>query len=241
MAKRLDKILDEVNASGDHFSAYLQKNLSSEVLLFLQKLRGATNILIFSGVIRNFFLGIDEIRDLDIVINDDLELDNVFNNYNVRKNSFGGYKFTVDNITVDVWAIEKTWAIQYQKNLTFQDLEKYIPSTAFFNFSAIVYSFKEKKFYCSSEFLSFIRDKEINYVYKPNSNYALCVVNTLYYVNEYNLKVADKLVNFLKVLYKKKLNYYDAQVKHFGKVLYTDEQIKSWIDNLNVRKRKVKT
>ena len=237
MAKRLDKIQEEVSASNFAFLNYLERNIDAETSSFLKTLSKLTEIYVFSGVIRNFFLDNNNIRDLDLVIENDIDLSEHFPNINFKKNSFGGFKFNINEISIDLWALEKTWALQYQKTIDFNDLNKYIPSTAFFNFSAVVFSIQERKFYPSQPFLSFLRDKEINYVFKPNLNYSLCVVNSLYYSNEYNLKIADKLKNFLKVLSKRNLNYQEAQLKHFGKILYSDEQIKNWIDNLKVRKK----
>lgn len=242
MGKKLAEIEEIVNESTIEFLEYIRRNVDAEVYGFLLKLSEKTNLYIFSGVIRNFFLGINDVRDLDVVIEQNIDIKDLFgNDFPIRLNSFGGYKIDINNVNVDLWLLEKTWAIQYQKRLDIEldSLHKFIPSTAFFNFSAILYSFNEHKFYYKNDFLRFIRDKEINYVYKPNANYSLCVVNSLYYADKYNLKIAGKLKRFLIQLYKTKLNYTDIQLKHFGEILYTDEEIKQRISNFKIEKRQV--
>ena len=207
MGKKLVEIQKIVEDSPTGFLEYIKRNVSVEVYDFLLRLSEITDVYIFSGVIRNFFLQKEEIRDLDIVIKDDVDIESVVNNsISLKHNSFGGYKINMSEINIDLWTLEKTWAVQYQKRLELDDevdnLHRFIPSTAFFNFSAILFSLNEKKFYYKNDFLSFLSNREINYVYIPNANYSLCVVNSLYYADKYKLKIADKLKRFLIQLYK---------------------------------------
>jgi len=241
VAKKLSDIADIVNSSSEEFLEYIKRNVDAEVHSFLMRLAEVNDVYIFSGVIRNFFLQKEEIRDLDIVIRDDINIELLVpNSISVRRNSFGGYKINISETNIDLWTLEKTWAVQYQKRLELDsevdNLHRFIPSTAFFNFSAILFSLNEKKFYYKTDFLSFLQNREINYLYKPNANVSLCVVNTLYYANEYNLAIADKLKRYLIQLYKTKLEYNQTQLKHFGKILYTEEYINNTISNFKLDK-----
>lgn len=169
MGKKLFKIEEIVNESTLDFLEYIKRNVDAEVYSFLLKLNEKTNLYIFSGIIRNFFLDINDVRDLDVVIEENIDIVDLFGKYyEIRINSFGGYKISIHNVNVDLWLLEKTWAIQYQKRLDLgiESLYKFIPSTAFFNFSAILYSFNERRFYYKDDFLRFIRDKEINYIFR---------------------------------------------------------------------------
>jgi SAM-dependent methyltransferase len=242
VAKKLSEIQDNVEAATEEFVEYIKRNVDVEVYRLLLKLTNLTEVYIFSGVIRNFFLQKEEIRDLDIVIRDEIDIEGlVHNSISFRRNSFGGYKINISEINIDLWTLESTWAIQYQKRLELdnevENLHRFIPSTAFFNFSAILFSLNEKRFYYKSSFLSFLQNKEINYLYTPNANVALCVVNTLYYADKYSLKISDKLKRYLIQLYKTKFDYTETQIRHFGKIIYSDDYIKKTISNFEVEKR----
>ena len=195
-----------------------------------------TSVYLFSGIIRNFFLKRTEVRDIDIVISTNINIESYFHGYEIRKNSFGGYKITVDGVNIDLWTLDTAWPFQYQKTLPF-NLEKSIPLTAFFNFSAITYSFNSHKFHATSHFLRFLQDKMIDVVYEPNANYTLCIINTIYYSEKLGLKIKPRLKRLINTLTKKKNNDFLAvQIKHFGKVLYSTEEILQKVEEI----RKIK-
>lgn len=234
MGKRLVDIKKDVDNSRLLFLEYLKSNLDDDIWGLLCDLSQYTDVYIFSGIIRNFFLKKTEFRDLDLIINKTIDVEKILKLLNIkfRLNSFGGYKLNINNINIDLWYLEDTWALKQQGTIDFE-LYKYIPSTAFFNFSAIIYSLREKQFYCKNHFLSFLRERKINYVYKPNANYALCIINSFYYSEKYNLKLAVKLKSYLTQLHRKKLDYAEIQLKHFGEILYSDEDISNKIKDLN--------
>jgi hypothetical protein len=209
--------------------------LNQPVFTSITELSERTGVFIFSGIIRNYFLGYGEARDVDIVLTDEVDIAQIFKNYEIKKNSFGGFKISVDNTTIDIWYLKNTWAIQREPTLF--ELEDRIPYTAFFNFSAIVYSFNEKKFIYSKDFIRFLRDKRMDVVYVPNANYDLCIVNTIYYSEKYKLKISDKLKKMVKGLHKRSRKRYAAvQKKHFGEVLYSDREIDKMIKSLTLEK-----
>ncbi len=225
MAKRLSDILQRIEGSGEEFKAYLQRILNHNVYEALDHLSVVTDVYIFSGVIRNFFLKVSDYRDLDIVLGDDVDVQDYFENSRIRQNSFGGFKIYSDDTSIDLWTLNKTWAFKHQSSFQFQ-LKELMPSTAFFNFSAIIYSFRESKFYASNRFCQFLRDKKIDLVYEPNANLPLCVVNTFYYEDKLGLKVAARMKRHILSLHKRlHTEYRTVQEKHFGKILYSDNDI----------------
>lgn len=230
MAKKLSEISELIDSSNHSFKEYLKESLSDNVYDLLTEISKTTDIQIFSGVIRNFFLKKNEIRDLDIVLNNEIDLTKLFPEKSIFKNSFGGYKIKTEGLEIDIWFVKNTWAYNYQKTIDFE-LDTNLPATAFFNFSAISYSFNTETFYYSKEFLRFLRDKEINVVYKPNANHSLCVVNSLYYSEKYSLKISKKLFEYLKYLNKRKnKNYVKIQLKHFNEILFTDDEIDTFFE-----------
>ena len=190
-----------------------------------------TDVYLFSGIIRNYFLHIYRKRDVDVVIGKEIDIDAEFNNLPIKKNSFGGYKIEFPSGPLDLWYIKDTWAFQHsQKTLPFH-LEKKIPDTSFFNFSSIIFSLNKKKFYYNDHFIRFLKSKELDYVYKYNPNYPLCVVNTFYYSDNYHLHISNRLISFIKELHNcNSFDYEVVQSKHFGKIFYSNEEIKKRIN-----------
>lgn len=227
MGRKLSDIKNTVDNSSVEFLDYLRDNLQGSNFDLLQKISKKTNVIIFSGVIRNFFLKKSDIRDLDIVLKEKVNIEDIFKDATeIRRNSFGGYKININSLNFDIWYLRDTWALNYQKSFDFGELEKLMPNTAFFNFSSIVFSFNEKKFFYSKSFLSFLRYKEIDVVYKPNMHYKLCVVNTFYYSKKYNLKISKELFSFIRHIHiSSDGDYKEIQIKHFGKVLFSNEDL----------------
>lgn len=231
MDKKLADIENDVKSEASNFREYIINSLNENVRFFIEELSKHCKIYIFSGVIRDYFLKRDGIRDLDLVIDGEFDIEVLFSNYSFRKNSFGGYKLSIDGINIDLWFIQNTWAIKHRK-ITPSNLETFIPTTSFFNFSSIVFDLDENKFICSRPFLSFLKNKKINIVFKHHDNIPLCIVNSLYYSNKLELKISTKLIKFLRLYFNRKYDYREVQIKHFGKVLYSNEELKNWIKSL---------
>lgn len=239
MAKKLVEIAEEINMAEIKFKSHLKKTIDKSVFELIEKLNTDTHVYVFSGIIRNYFLKISDYRDVDIFMEKTIDVEELIKEYNYRKNSFGGYKITINNTNVDLWFLKDTWALKNSQQVIDFELEKYIPNTAFFNFSSIVFSFNENKFYYTKHFASFLQNKHINLVYELNANYALCVVNSFYYSDKFKLPLADKLKNHLKILHKSNAGKYeDAQLKHFGKILYTNNDIDNRINNLTQKTKR---
>jgi hypothetical protein len=227
VAKKLSEIESIIKSKHLPFFNYLHNILEGEIFDFLQALSKKTNVYIFSGIIRNYFLETYLVRDIDVVIESEIPLLDLLHEFKYNRNSFGGYKIEFTNKTMDIWSIDKTWAFNYQKTFDVE-LEKRLPSTSFFNFSAIVYSINNREFIYTKEFLRFLRDRSLDYVYTPNANNSLCVVNTFYYADRYNLKINRRLITLIRYLHDKgKRDYDEIQMKHFKQILYTTEELES--------------
>lgn len=237
MGKRLADIKEKIDTVGIAFKSHIEKTLDKDVFELIDKLSKTTQVYIFSGIIRNYFLKIRDYRDVDVFIDGVVDIESLVKGYNYYINSFGGYKISIDNTNVDLWFLKDTWALKNSQSVLDFELAKYIPNTAFFNFSSISFSFNEDKFYYTNHFASFVQNKEINLVFKPNANYALCVVNSFYYSDKFKLRLANKLKKHLRFLHKSNANNYEeTQLKHFGKVYYTNEDINKKIEELETTK-----
>jgi len=234
VARKLSDIQIIIDSSTNSFHEFVETCIDTDVSLCLKELSKTTDIYIFSGIIRNYFLSQYEMRDIDIVLSKEVNVEEIFKNQKLTKNSFGGYKIIMQNSVIDLWYLENTWAFQYQKNIINYKLEEILPNTAFFNFSSIIYSYNKKKFYHSIYFRRFLRDRKIDVVARTNPNNPLCVVNTFYYSDKFKLEIANNLKEHLYFLRKKCKNKYEqVQLKHFGRILYTNAEIEKRLTALS--------
>jgi hypothetical protein len=236
VAKRLDKIRNSVDNEADQFFDYLTTTLDKEIIQILSTLSGGTKAYIFSGIIRDYFLRRDQkIRDVDVVVESEDILQPILKTFEYKKNSYGGYKIKTESVDIDLWSIQKTWALNnVQATLNFE-LAKYIPTTSFFNFSAVLYSLNDKQFYYSKHFLNFLRDKKIDVVFEPNANYQLCIVNSFYYSDRYKMKLSEQLKKLIKKLFNREdKEFSKIQQKHFGRIIYSNDEIERRVKAISI-------
>ncbi len=239
MAKKLIDIENYIKKESNSFLDFFYSNISIEVQSFIMKLETVTNVFLFSGIIRDYFLNksIKKYRDVDLIIEDDIKIEDYFKNINYKKNNYGGYKIEINNTLIDLWVIKNTWALnQGQLKLEFSHLYE-LPKTTFFNFSSILYSLKYNEFIIGKDFLRFLRDKKIELVLDKNPHPELCIVNSFYYSEKLKIELGDKLKNYLEnnfTNYSSKIE--SIQLKHFGKIIYSLEDIESKIKNLQLTK-----
>lgn len=226
MDKRLTDIKEKVEGASEDFFDHLNRIFDDQIKIPLNEIQYYTKVYLFSGLIRNYFLGIEDYRDIDIVLEKELDIDYFFGDREIRQNSFGGYKIFFESAAMDLWFMKNTWAFQNSRNTLNFQIEENIPNTAFFNFSAIVYCINWKKFHYTEHFLRFLKYRELDYVEAANANYGLCVVNTFYYSDKYKLKITKRLLELIRKFHvRNNFNYDSIQLKHFGKVIYSVEEI----------------
>lgn len=235
MAKKLSKIQEEINMSSEQFNNYFYSNINDSVREFIDSLKLQTKIFIFSGIIRDYFINTEKdlFRDIDLIIEDDIAIELKYKNIDYKKNSFGGYKIKIDSCSIDIWVINKTWALN-NGQLKFEfDFINTLPQTTFFNFSSIIFSLNKQEFIIGIDFLRFIRDKRIEIVSKKNPYPELCIVNSFYYKEKLNFAFGKKLKQYI-------IDHFDEnyekleliQLKHFNKVKYSKSWLKKELKNL---------
>lgn len=228
MDKKLIKFKNKVDASSDAFFKHLDGIFEDDVKIALNAVQENTNVYLFSGLIRNYFLGIDDHRDIDVVLQKEVDVNAIFRKWEIRRNSFGGYKIFFESGPMDLWFMKDTWAFQNSVNTLNFQIEENIPNTAFFNFSSIIFCVNRKKFYYTEHFLKFLKDRKIDYVEKANANRGLCVVNTFFYADKFNLRIEPRLLDLVRDFDRRNdFDYKEIQLKHFGKVLFNDNEIEN--------------
>ncbi|GEM64188.1 hypothetical protein SF1_21700 [Sphingobacterium faecium NBRC 15299] len=221
------------------FLEYLKSGLDSEVQVFFNILNERLDLLIFSGVIRDYFLEHSgPLRDLDLVVRNDFkELENILysiQDLNYTKNRFGGYKIKINELTIDIWDIKSTWALtEARMNQSFF-IEYSLIESCFFNFSSIIFEMKSKKFIGSKYFSNFLKEKTLDIVLSNNPFPELCIVNTFYYKSKYKLKISKYLKsyiaeNFFEIDHFK---FDNIQEKHFNEILYSYKELQTEVYKL---------
>jgi hypothetical protein len=233
VARKSIKTLEDKKETPTKFVGFLKDKIGPTSFQFLEKLALSCEVLIFSGVIRNYFINYyGKVRDFDLVINCEEEiLENLLKNYPHTKNSFGGYKVNIDTLTVDIWYIHKTWAFTNNKLSPALFPQYTLIKTTFFNFSAIVFDFNNREFLYGKEFMDFLRTGKVDLVLEENPLPQLCIVNTIYYKEKYRLDISKHLEDFcISNFYKYDENEYEnIQAKHFGEVKYDYSYIKEYM------------
>lgn len=232
----MDKALIDINyihKQKDKYLEFLNTKLENQALIFLNHLSQIADILIFSGVTRDFFLrkGSSIIRDLDIVVENKTEnFEDFLKQYKYSINSLGGYKIKIGDFHVDIWELENTWAL---KNLKIQPSlfkRDSLPDTAFFNFSSIVYDYNNNNFIVNEDFLKFLKTKELDLVLEDNPLPELCIINSIYYKNKFGLEWSIHLKKYIVEHFPKYTDedYFNIQIKHFKTEKYKYSVLKTY-------------
>lgn len=236
MAKKLSDIEKLIQKSSNNFFLHLNRILPQEVWNFLSEVQSKTNIYLFSGVIRNYFINkkFEKLRDIDFIIEDELDIISMFPTLDINRNSFGGYKININGLFIDLWVIKDTWGLNYgQLKLAFNQIQ-HLPNTTFFNFSSILYSLNNKEFIIGKPFLKFLKERKIDVVLEENPFPSLCIVNSFYYSEKYKIKISEKLKSYLYNNYQNNIEKFEeTQMKHFGEIIYEKNELLKRINKLN--------
>jgi len=219
-----------VRSKNSDFKNFLYSKLDIQVVELLEHLKSCTEVYIFSGIIRDYFLNNNSIRDLDIVLGEQLDLSFInkhyFPNIKIKRNNFGGYKVFVNSFRIDIWSIDCTWGIIKERRSA---TKHSLIHSAFFNFSAILYSLNDEEFYCDDIFTTFLNKRVIDVVYEENPNIPLCIINALYYKTKLSMPLSAKLKRWIKNNFSSELDFTEIQISHFGNVVFSEKQINRFL------------
>lgn len=239
----LRKVIDK---QSDSFYLYLHTFFPRGIIGLLDELSKQTDLYIFSGVIKNFLLGFIEHRDLDLVIDHTRNLKIHIGKLRdlglteIRRNKFNGVKLVLDDWEVDIWRLEDTKGIIKQFLLPTPDN---LIRTSFFNFSAIVYDFRNESFIYGDDFCRFLLRRELDVVYEENPFVESCIVSTMYYAEKYELSIGKKLCHWIVIHYDDDMDFKQVQIRRFGRQIYPNRVIRNFVlvleDNPKARVKKI--
>lgn len=229
------RIKEQIIAQENAFYYFIKTFvLDDESWKLLNALASHEQVYVLSGIIRDFLTGEYEgVRDFDCVLVHgnikDVDIIQFLRKSERKVNSFGGIKIKRPGEVIDIWRMADTWGIKKQ-NIA--------PSTTalldsvFFNFSAILYDFNNKKFIFNERFSQFLRTRTMDIVYPENPNIPLCLVNVIYYHLRYGYNVSLKLAKWIKQHYSKGDDLEEVQIKHFGHLLFANDYIEDFFHQI---------
>ncbi|CEO15716.1 Uncharacterised protein [[Clostridium] sordellii] len=214
----------------------------NEAFKLVCTLKEQGELLLFGGAVREYMDNEfhDLPRDFDIVIkknNNSVNLDEVLDKFEYKKNRFDGYKIKVDSLEFDVWEIEKTWAFKENKiQINSQDYDKKLQDTVFLNIDSIVYNLSTKDYY-NKKYESAMKNKKLDIVLEENPYIELNLLRAILFKKKYNMNFSDKLRFILAEFVHNNNNYLklmkDIQLKHYNSLKINcsdlDKEIKSII------------
>lgn len=216
------------------FCIFLESILGHDLYAYLKRVSQNNDIYLFSGIIRDFLLGDSSAftpRDIDLVVGGNFNVShlNLIQKLFPRQNSFRGIKLTFKNLTIDVWNIKDTWGI---RNFEQKNNVNALLKSSFFNFSSIVYSFRDAKFIFDDAFVDFLITRKIEIVLSENPNLGLSLFNIYYYTTKLDAQVGGSLASWIERNFCILIDYHSIQKKHFGNATISSNKIVSFLINI---------
>lgn len=166
---------------------------------FIRKVERLGEVAILGGLLRDLCLETNRsfYSDIDIVIDTDdySGLESLMEEYNARKNSFGGYRLQYNRWKIDLWVLSKTWA--FAEGLVPCRSFASLLDTTFFDWDAVVLNLSQSKFYTRDKYLSTLTTRVVDLNLRDNPNELGSVVRALRLLEKRDAKLTYKLSNFV--------------------------------------------
>jgi len=170
-----------------------------QLLYVLSQLCKNGDVAVFGGVVRDIALGsiIRLKSDVDVVVRSypGFNLYKVIEPFSPKKNSFGGYRLSLDKWYVDVWELSDTWA--FKEGLVngrgFEDLLR----TTFFTWDSIVYHLNKRRLICADDYLLNLSTKILDINLEKNPNIEGSVVRALRMLIKHNARFTRSLSEYV--------------------------------------------
>ncbi|MCW9133890.1 hypothetical protein OF830_23940 [Bacillus paramycoides] len=199
-----------------------------ESLNFIESLSEIGELLFFGGSIRDYYIYNEYKnmpRDFDIAVKLNPKNEGSFTTfieqYEFKKNRFGGYKVKIEGIEFDLWNLQNTWAFKEKKLIAD---EKNLAKSVFLSVDGIVYNFNQNILY-DDDLKWSMDNKKINIVLNDNPQKELNLLRALVFKRKYNFDFSVEL----KEEYKKLINInqdfhdrlYNLQFSHYKSEYFT--------------------
>lgn len=216
---------------------YLEKHYPARILF--DELQKMGNVYLIGGVLREIKDNgtIRYLRDIDIVL-DTLD-ENVYkkfiNEHTAEKNRFGGYKVQCQDLIVDMWLLQQTWA--YSEHIIKCNPHDYLaklPETVFLNMDSIVYDIRNNKWY-DDRYQEAMRTGVLDVVLEENPFLELNIIRSFVIKKKYDMSFSEKLkgiiCDYVHNCGKENaiLDLYNTQIKRYKKEILSEKELKDEI------------
>ena len=205
---------------------YAYLNRYPPALELFHKLERVGNIYLIGGVLREYrdHKTIQQLRDIDIIVDikDRVLWEDTLACYSVQRNRFDGYKLRCEDLLMDTWSIENTWAFRSRAiRCDREDYLDYLPQTVFLNIDSIIYDW-EKEMWIDKVYQDAMKSRILDVVLEENPYLLLNTVRTLILKERYQMALSRRLRKLMLSVIKEPEN-----LSHYVDVLY-NEQIRRY-------------
>lgn len=218
---------------------------NSAACAFISNLMDDAAVYLFGGAIRDFIDNdLCSSRDLDFVVEgrqnrtlDIVEYLQDFKDISYLKNRYDGYKiFFSNNITIDIWNLNDTWA--FRTNKLYPSAENLMKSV-YLNVDALVYSLNSENFLnnCDVEYLEIKKKRMLDIVFDETPYEDLNLLRALVFCRKYTLDLSEelnnKLISYMDNHYNNAIdNFIELQMSHYSTVLLEREDLNHILQNI---------
>lgn len=192
-----------------------------QVKQLFDKLNVLGDIILIGGAIRDFSLDKTP-RDIDIIIDTkETNFDQTLKYFSYKKNRFGGYKISIEDIEFDIWSINNNWAF---KERIFETRFNNISKGTFYNFDAVTLNINTLDL-DADLFLDAVRKKTLDITLEedfikqnpsPEVNIMRAFVIKKYWELEFSDKVTDYILEWFEKNEAPINSLEEAELKHYG-------------------------
>jgi len=241
MTKKIDS--KEYNIKKDFYDVLSNYPQVNDLIKYLE---AKSNILLFGGSVRDYDENRFSIipRDFDVVVDDlDENLEEIILMFGLapQKNKFDGYKIRMNNLKIDIWKIQDTWAFKHNKVV--YNSKKDLNKTVFLNIDSIFYDLNEDKL-IDERFVDIEKTDMIDIVLTSNPFPELNLMRAFRFKYKYKLifsnRLNEYLMNWIKNfeneceainnLRKIELNRYNKSIIDWDKELKELKELKEFIN-----------
>ena len=180
-----------LHAVNKHLESLL--NYKSTFQSLFKKITKHGDVLLFGGAIRDILVNKTP-RDYDFVVTFRSSfLEEILASFAFWKNRFGGYKFVLDDIKIDIWSIDDTWAF---RNRLVSSLPDNLTETVFLNIDSIAVNLCRGNVY-AKRYREAVEKNLLDIVLEKNPFPELCVLRALVFRCTNNINISKKLREFI--------------------------------------------
>jgi hypothetical protein len=127
------------------------------------------NVYLFGGILRDLAIfgkaGYES--DIDIVVDGTWRnIASLLHQYDAKRNKFGGFRIIIDDIPIDIWHAESTWAIT-NGHVPYRDISS-LTNTTILSWDAILMNWKSKQFVFIKNYFDHIHSRTLDIVLLQN-------------------------------------------------------------------------